>query len=74
MVINLSKWGLLTGLSLGSKKDQLGPVNNYSNLHAQFFVYKNVLKPIFYCVVDKQCFEKKLGPITNYQKPPNLDI
>ena len=48
-VINWVRSKLLTGPSQGSKKkNQLGPINNFENLRAQFpsFV-KNVLKPLF---------------------------
>ena len=48
-VNNWAKLKSITGPSWGSEKKQLGPIFDFENLHALFFVYfKNVLKPLFY--------------------------
>ena len=52
-----------------NKKGQLGPVTDFENLRTHFSSFENVLKPLFYSVFDKHCFEKnKLGPVIDFEK------
>ena len=70
-VINWSKSKLLTGPSWGSKKKaNLDHLITLEICARNFLSFKNVLKPLFYSVFDKQCFEKsKLGPVNNFENP-----
>ena len=69
-VINWSKSKLLTGPSWGSKKKaNLDQLITLEICARNFFIFKNVQKPLFYSVFfDKQCFEKnKLGPVNKFE-------
>ena len=70
-VINWAKSKLLTGPNWGSKKGQLGPMNNIENLRAQLFFYKKWVEShlfiVFWQTVAQLITLKmaKLGPANN---------
>ena len=75
-VINWSKSKLLTGPSWGFKTKgqlELGPVNNFENLRAQFFNFKKLCRiPYFIVLFDKTMFWKKKNkfePVNNFENP-----
>ena len=75
--INWAKSRLLIGPSWGSKRGQLGPVNNVENLRNVLFYFKMCWNPFLIVLCDKHCLFKtnlaqlitlkmaKLGPVNN---------
>ena len=71
-VNNWAKLKSIIGPSWGSKKKaQLGPIIDFENLRALFFIYKKMCwNPYFYRVFYITCLKKnKLGPIIDFENP-----